>query len=1142
MKKILVIDDEPGTIEAIRVVLQAAGYAVEAAEDGAAGLVRATEQLPDLVLCDLYLPTGTGLAVLKRLRAEQTTAALPFILMSGQDDGTTMRRGMALGADDFLVKPFNQESLLAAVEARLRRREVQEQAAQEVKERLVGVIEASADWVLMVDLPHQGITYCNSAAARALEMDGPMPGSRGHLADWMPSEALCCLNQEVLPQVLRQGWWLGETVFRTRTGREIPVRLQVRAHRAKEANLEYVSLVAHDLSASRQAQQQERENARHLRAILETAMDGFWELDLQGRLLQVNQSYCRMSGYQASELLAMHISDLETTATTAARIPQVMTQGEARFDTQHRRKDGSVFEVEIGIQFQPAAGGRFVAFLRDITERKQTDVQLQLRERQLRESQQVARLGSWDWDLTTAKLNWSGVTYELFDRSPETFAPSFEEFVRRVHPEDRATMQTDLDRALVSDDSPYHVAVRIINHSGREWVMEALGKVERDGVGRPRRILGTAQDITERQRAEAELRQVSGELRSVIESSQDLIAMMDRQHRYTLFNSAFHTEFKRIFGRDLTPGDSMLRALAHLPEDLAAATQLWNRVLGGEDFTITQQFGDTHLERCWYELHFSPVRDQAGQVIAGVHVVRNVTERKQMEMALQESQRRLTFALDQSRLAYWEMDAETEVFTFNDRFYELYATTAEREGGYQMPVAVYARNFLPPEEQHLVLEDVARLGAGDLDEFQREHRIRRRDGELRHIAVRVSVFRDATGRVVGMRGSNQDITRRKQAEAYQEMGREVVRLLNEPDPLREALPRILATLKSHTGFDAVGLRLQAEEDFPFFVQDGFSQEFLETENTLVMRTKEGGPCRNPDGSVSLECTCGLVLSGKTDPSHPLFTRSGSCWTNDSFPLLKIPAHQDPRLHPRNQCIHQGYASVALIPIRSSGRILGLIQFNDRRPGRFTPAFVELLEGIAAHVGSALMRREAEELLRASEARFRAVTASATDAIISANNAGNIVSWNCGAARIFGYTETEICGQPMTRLIPDRYQEGHLAGMARMQTGGARRVIGKTVELTGRHREGHEFPLELSLGEWQVAEGWFYTAIIRDITERKQAEAKRSSMELQLRQAQKLESIGQLAAGIAHEINTPTQYIGDNTRFLESAFTDLGGGN
>ena len=288
VKKILVIDDEPGTIEAIRVVLQAAGYAVEAAEDGAAGLVRATEQLPDLVLCDLYLPTGTGLAVLKRLRAEQTTAALPFILMTGQDDGTTMRRGMALGADDFLVKPFNQESLLAAVEARLRRREVQEQAAQEVKERLVVVIEASADWVLMVDLPHQGITYCNSAAARALEMDGPMPGSRGHLADWMPSEALCCLNQEVLPQVLRQGWWLGETVFRTRTGREIPVRLQVRAHRAKEANLEYVSLVAHDLSASRQAQQQERENARHLRAILETAMDGFWELDLQGRLLQVN--------------------------------------------------------------------------------------------------------------------------------------------------------------------------------------------------------------------------------------------------------------------------------------------------------------------------------------------------------------------------------------------------------------------------------------------------------------------------------------------------------------------------------------------------------------------------------------------------------------------------------------------------------------------------------------------------------------------------------------------------------------------------------------------------------------------------------------------------------------------------------------
>jgi GAF domain-containing protein len=80
-------------------------------------------------------------------------------------------------------------------------------------------------------------------------------------------------------------------------------------------------------------------------------------------------------------------------------------------------------------------------------------------------------------------------------------------------------------------------------------------------------------------------------------------------------------------------------------------------------------------------------------------------------------------------------------------------------------------------------------------------------------------------------------------------------------------------------------------------------------------------------------------------------------------LLDLPADQDPRLHPRNQCIHQGYASVLLVPIRSPDRIIGLLQLNDRRKGRFSPAVIEQLESIAAHIGDALMRKNAEEELK-----------------------------------------------------------------------------------------------------------------------------------------------------------------------------------
>jgi len=241
-------------------------------------------------------------------------------------------------------------------------------------------------------------------------------------------------------------------------------------------------------------------------------------------------------------------------------------------------------------------------------------------------------------------------------------------------------------------------------------------------------------------------------------------------------------------------------------------------------------------------------------------------------------------------------------------------------------------------------------------------RMRRRDGTQFWAHLTSTVAQAAFGAPVS-RVVLSDVTERKQAEVYREMGREVLQILNEPGDLQDSIQRILAALKTRTGFDAVGIRLQDGDDFPYFAQQGFSKDFLLTENTLVERAADGGVCRDKDGNIRLECTCGLVLSGKTDPANPLFTPAGTCWTNDSFPLLNIPPDEDPRLHPRNQCIYQGYGSVALVPIRNKHRFVGLIQFNDRRKGRFTLTTIEILEAIASRIGEALMRKQAEKALQ-----------------------------------------------------------------------------------------------------------------------------------------------------------------------------------
>ena len=115
------------------------------------------------------------------------------------------------------------------------------------------------------------------------------------------------------------------------------------------------------------------------RIILQTAMDGFWLFDSHGCLLEVNEAYCRMSGYSVQELLAMRITDLEAVAVvgdTTAQIQQMMAQGEDRFVSRHRRKDGSIFDVEGSVQYRHTEGGLFVCFLQDITDRKLAEMAL----------------------------------------------------------------------------------------------------------------------------------------------------------------------------------------------------------------------------------------------------------------------------------------------------------------------------------------------------------------------------------------------------------------------------------------------------------------------------------------------------------------------------------------------------------------------------------------------------------------------------------------------------------------------------------------------------------------------------------------------------------------------------------------------
>jgi len=165
------------------------------------------------------------------------------------------------------------------------------------------------------------------------------------------------------------------------------------------------------------------------------------------------------------------------------------------------------------------------------------------------------------------------------------------------------------------------------------------------------------------------------------------------------------------------------------------------------------------------------------------------------------------------------------------------------------------------------------------------------------------------------------------------------------------------------------------------------------------------------------------------------------------------------------------------------------------------------------------RSRTEEMLMRSESRIRAIVDTAAEGIVTFTSDGTIDSFNVAAQRIFGCSAEDAVGRSFRFLLSDSQEVADLE------------ALGSASDWDGRRAGGNAFPMSLSISSFTLNDETLYTALIRDLSEERRFQAK-------LAQAQKLESIGQLAAGIAHEINTPTQYVSDNIRFLEESFGEI----
>jgi PAS domain S-box-containing protein len=369
-----------------------------------------------------------------------------------------------------------------------------------------------------------------------------------------------------------------------------------------------------------------------------SATDAIGMATPEGSHYYQNEAFTKLFGLSVSEVDG--VSGPQATIYTDEKVGRkiydiIMNGGSFAGEVKMFAKDKNIKDIFVraySIKNKEDKVVGLVSMYTDITERRQAEQKLRKSEGQLRESQKVAKLGNWDLDLVLQKLEWSDQMFRLFDKNQKNFVPSFHEFARLVHPGDLDTTQIKLDNALKSDALPLHVAIRIINDSGREWVMEAFGIVRRDPSGKALSIFGTAQDITERKQAEEKIRQSEQFIRGILDTVDEGFIVIDRDYRILIANKAYcnqvDSRVEKIIGHHCYEISHQIDRPCH-EEGEECATH--RAIETGKPHSVLHRYKDPNGNILYVETKAFPIKNGSGTVTSVIETTNNITEKHLLE-------------------------------------------------------------------------------------------------------------------------------------------------------------------------------------------------------------------------------------------------------------------------------------------------------------------------------------------------------------------------------------------------------------------------------------------------------------------------------------------------------------------------------
>lgn len=457
-------------------------------------------------------------------------------------------------------------------------------------------------------------------------------------------------------------------------------------------------------------------------------------------------------------------------------------------------------------------------------------------------------------------------------------------------------------------------------------------------------------------------------------------------------------------------------------------------------------------------------RDDQERPLGYYGFITDISERLRIDQALRESEDRFRRLYDEAPFGYHEIDTEGRIVSVNRTECEMLGYTLEEMRG--RLIYDFVREDLRGESRRAVRERVR--GERPVQSVERTYTTK--DGRELVLQIENRLTHDDLGNVVGIRSTMQDITKRKQTEAAlmasERWARTLFEGINDAVFVHDLAGRILDINPAATHL----LGYTRDELLQFTTRDIDAPEFA-----------DGFEARLHEQLSSGRLSCEGQHRAKDGQTIPVEINTSTIRLEDQTVVLAV--------------------------IRDITERKALEE--TRR--QFAESQLKNARAIEA---------KNRELTR-SESRYRRLAEGSLDAIVVADPEGRVTLFNPAAERTFGYSASEVLDGPLARLIPDDQAHDFQAALHARDP----RVVGRTIELNGRRKDGEVFPLELSLSIVNLDGEPQFIGSIRDQTERQR-------MREMLVQSDRLASIGLLAAGVAHEINNPLAYIANNLAVLE----------